>query len=320
MTPIKAEIPKPIRFLVLLAGVMAVIISGCSKKSSTASGDNDSVITCDLDTIQQVVENADTLPISAAPVSNSPKDLIDFINESPDREKYEEGIIPNIIGESSKYAYKLLTNQYDRFIVVDKSRMKVILFDKYGRMEKTYGMACAKNYGTKHKKADSRTPEGFFSVEGIYDSTEWLFTDDDGVTSKKKGQFGPRFIRIKIPGTSQIGIHGTCAPWSIGSRASHGCIRIKNENILELVELVEPGMPVIIVPGRKDMEQNLLDGEEIAWIPTTKTSKKPSIKTLEELEELNNPKDSVPVTVPDSIFVEPTIPVEEPDSISVSIE
>ena len=68
-------------------------------------------------------------------------------------------------------------------------------------------MACAKNYGTKHKKADSRTPEGFFEVEGIYNSTDWLYTDDDGVTSKKKGQFGPRFIRLKIPVTSQIGIH-----------------------------------------------------------------------------------------------------------------
>ena len=42
------------------------------------------------------------------------------------------------------------------------------------------------NFGTKHEKGDSRTPEGLFSVEGIYDSTDWLFTDDDGVTSKKK--------------------------------------------------------------------------------------------------------------------------------------
>ena len=216
--------------------------------------------------------------------SNTPEEMERFMKESDDSDKYSEGIIPDILKESADYAYRLLKNEHNGFIVVDKSRMKVILFDKYGRMEKTYGMACAKNYGTKHKKGDSCTPEGFFSVEGTYDSTDWLFTDDDGVTSEKKGQFGPRFIRLSIPGTSQIGIHGTCAPWSIGNRSSHGCIRIKNENILELVELVEKGMPVIVVPGRKDMEQNMRENVEIAWIPTVKGAKRPIVKLHEEVK------------------------------------
>ena len=87
-----------------------------------------------------------------------------------------------------EYAEKLVNNTHDGFIIVDKSRMKVVLFDKYGREKLSYGMACAKNYGTKHKKADSRTPEGYFTASGIYDSTEWLFTDDNGKTSPKNGQ------------------------------------------------------------------------------------------------------------------------------------
>ena len=129
-------------------------------------------------------------------------------------------------------------------------------------------MACAKNYGSKHQKADSRTPEGFFSAQGVYDSTDWLFTDDNGVTSKKRGQFGPRFIRLRTPVTSQIGIHGTCAPWSIGARCSHGCIRITNEQIMELVEYVEVGMPIIVSPGLKDTKVNMAEGYDIPWIST----------------------------------------------------
>lgn len=198
----------------------------------------------------------------------TPSEAIEFMQNSGNWESYSEGILPQMADDCLKYAQKLLNSPYDRFIVVDKHRMRVILFDKYGREEKSYKMACAKNYGSKHQKADSRTPEGFFSAQGVYDSTDWLFTDDNGVTSKKKGQFGPRFIRLKTPVTSQIGIHGTCAPWSIGARCSHGCIRIKNEQILELIEYVEVGMPIIVSPSLKDTKVNMAEGYDIPWIST----------------------------------------------------
>ena len=193
----------------------------------------------------------------------------EYLDTCADASKYALGIMPVIAEDAPEYAEKLIGNQHERFIVVDKASMNVLLYDKYGRLEKEYGMACAKNYGTKHKKADSRTPEGFFTVEGRYNSTEWLFTDDNGVQSKKKGQFGPRFIRLKIPNTTQIGIHGTCAPWSIGHRSSHGCIRILNENILELVDLVEPGVPVIVLPGKRDRQVNREEGYDIPYFPTS---------------------------------------------------
>lgn len=256
------------------------------------------------------IEDSDTLPeINTAqmitPISEDPDDLMEFMRASENWEAYKTGILPLMIEKSPEYTKKLLNNIYSGFIAVDKSRMKVILFDKFGNLQKSYGMACAKNYGTKHEKGDSRTPEGFFSVEGIYDSTDWLFTDDNGVTSKKKGQFGPRFIRLRIPGTSQIGIHGTCAPWSIGARASHGCIRITNENILELVDLVEIGMPVIVIPGRKDIEQNIIEGYDIPWIPTSATAKEPKIK---------QDKTVVPEILPDSVPLKDTLPEQVIDT------
>jgi len=99
-------------------------------------------------------------------------------------------------------------------------------------------------------------------------STDWLYTDDEGNTSDVKGQFGPRFIRIKSPITSQIGIHGTGSPWSIGKRVSHGCIRITNENILELVKYASVGMPIIVVPGITDRKVNSQEGYNIPYITT----------------------------------------------------
>lgn len=195
-------------------------------------------------------------------------DALAFMKESGHWERYERGILPQMAVDVLGYAEKLLNNKHDGFIVVDKSRMKVIKFNRYGEEVESFGMACAKNYGTKHKRRDSRTPEGFFSVKKVHNSTDWHFIDDDGVKSEKTGEFGPRFIRLNIPVTSQIGIHGTCAPWSIGGRRSHGCIRIKNENIMKLVEMVDSGMPVIITPGRKDMAVNIEEGYDIPSIST----------------------------------------------------
>lgn len=206
----------------------------------------------------------------------SSADALKFMQDSGHWDNYQSGILPRMAEENLEYCQKLLNNEFDYFIVVDKAVMKVILYSKYGNVVKEYGMACAKNYGTKHKKGDSRTIEGFFTAEGIYDSTNWLFTNDAGYTSPARGQFGPRFIRLKSPVTSQIGIHGTASPGSIGRRVSHGCIRIKNENILELVKYAKKGMPIIVSPGPKDMAVNKAEGYNIPAITTGATKIEPS--------------------------------------------
>ncbi len=210
-------------------------------------------------------------------VAYSSNEAIELMNSLPDAELYRQGILPKMSQECLKYAMRLLNEAHNGFLIVDKDAMKVVLYDRYGREQLRYGIACGKGYGTKHGKGDSRTPEGFFSVQGIYDSTDWLFRDDNGKVSKVKGQFGPRFIRLSIPGTSQIGIHGTCAPWSIGARCSHGCIRVKNENIMELVQHVTPGMPVIVSPSRKDERVNIREGYDIPWVSVHHTTGRKSI-------------------------------------------
>ncbi len=196
----------------------------------------------------------------------SAEDAIAFMENSGHWDKYSQGILPQMTGESLKYAQKLINSPYERFIVVDKERMLVILYDKYGRVEKEYKMACAKNYGTKQGEWDSRTPEGFFSAQGVYDSTDWLFKDKDGKVSQKRGQYGPRFIRLK--NGKGVGIHGTCSPGALGRRVSHGCIRIHNDNILELVEYVEKGMPIIVSPSKRDARVNKNAGIEVDKIST----------------------------------------------------
>ena len=253
--------------------------------------------------------------------SKNSGELINYMDTCRDSSKYSQGILLRMAEDSPEYTCRLLNSDFSHFIIVDKEAMELALFDKFGREELRYGIACSKNYGDKAKKGDSRTPEGFFSAEGIYDSTDWLFTDDNGVTSKKKGQFGPRFIRLLIPGTSQIGIHGTCAPWSIGHRTSHGCIRVTNENILELIKHVTIGMPVIISPSDRDQMVNEQEGRFIAQVtinPHRKKINKDRKTEINAFEPTYSPTDSITEVIN---IEEPNtnqeIPLESPEAPSM---
>ena len=45
----------------------------------------------------------------------------------------------------------------------------------------------------------------------------------------------------------QYAIHGTNKPASIGTFASYGCIRMYNQDILDLFDMVSVGTPVVVV-------------------------------------------------------------------------
>jgi lipoprotein-anchoring transpeptidase ErfK/SrfK len=46
---------------------------------------------------------------------------------------------------------------------------------------------------------------------------------------------------------SYFRIHGTNEPMTIGSAASSGCIRMFNQDIIDLYNRVSPGAPVVVL-------------------------------------------------------------------------
>lgn len=294
--------------------VVMQLLSSCGGKSV------DKILHSDISDAD-TINNFDVPPQPEQPdmisVPNNTEGMLQWMRESDNNLEYSEGILMDMARDVPEYAYKLLNSNAEGFLIVDKATMKIYRYDKYGRVVENFGMACSKNYGSKHKRRDNRTPEGFFEIEGKYDSTEWLYTDDDGNTSEVKGQFGPRFLRLKTSVTSQIGIHGTCAPWSIGGRRSHGCIRVKNENILHLDSIVQKGWPVIVSPGKRDMAVNIEEGYSIpsvAVVPGQRPvtpGKWKSIDNMNASIEDNNQRDT-DISHTDSIS---TSNIEMKDSI-----
>jgi L,D-transpeptidase catalytic domain len=77
---------------------------------------------------------------------------------------------------------------------------------------------------------------------------QWRFTPNDPF-------FGPFALETSAysrlsdwPGGGIVGIHGTSQPGLIGQAVSHGCIRMRNEDVVRLRRLAAVGTPVDIVP------------------------------------------------------------------------
>lgn len=130
-------------------------------------------------------------------------------------------------------------------IIVSKKQFKLIVLNS--ELDTVFCCKCATglNSGNKQYAGDKRTPEGRFLISSIEDSRHWVHDFHDGA-GVRKNAYGPFFIRLRTPGWSGIGIHGTCFPESIGTRCSDGCIRLNNDDVADLISYIKVGTEVII--------------------------------------------------------------------------
>ena len=63
----------------------------------------------------------------------------------------------------------------------------------------------------------------------------------------KGGPANPLGARALYLGSTLYRIHGTNQPWTIGAAVSSGCIRMRNEDVIELYERVGVGTRVVVI-------------------------------------------------------------------------
>lgn len=134
-------------------------------------------------------------------------------------------------------------------IRIDKGDYQLYLLQD-GKMLKSYPIAVGKNAGQKEKRGDNKTPTGVFPVDEVLDASYWTHDFGDG-KGEIEGAYGPYFISLDTYAMSGgawdgIGIHGTHDPDSIGTMVSEGCIRMHNEDLLDLYQYIKVGMSVAI--------------------------------------------------------------------------
>lgn len=98
-------------------------------------------------------------------------------------------------------------------------------------------------------KSGWETPLGTWQVNNMQKDPAWEhpFTGEI-VPPGPDNPLGERWIGFWTNGRSFIGFHGTPTRESVGRAASHGCVRMFNEDIRELYNIVELGTPVRVQP------------------------------------------------------------------------
>ena len=92
------------------------------------------------------------------------------------------------------------------------------------------------------------TPEGHFTFVSKAVNPRW---GGGGYASPIAGgapnnPLGKRWMGLSKGGGGQYGVHGNVSPYSIGTNASHGCVRMINSDVEELYEYIKIGTPVWI--------------------------------------------------------------------------
>ena len=149
---------------------------------------------------------------------------------------------PEVTLPTQPVAPAVMPGDLGKTITVDLSTNTLRLYDGL-KVEKTYPVATAR-YGFS-------TPVGNWKVVAKLDAPAWYNPAPTGwgagmplyIPPGPGNPLGLRALGLNSPG---IYIHGTPESWSIGTYASHGCIRMLESDAITLFSLVPMGTSVII--------------------------------------------------------------------------
>ena len=156
--------------------------------------------------------------------------------EEPAPPPLEEQVLP-----PEKLPPGVSANSLDAWLQVNLSKRQVKLYQ---------GSYFIKSYPIAVGRSGWETPKGNFQVQQMVENPNWvhpltnrLYLNDD-----RNNPLGPYWIGFWTDGTNWVGFHGTPDPKSVGRAASHGCIRMFNEDISELFYQVSSGTIVVVKP------------------------------------------------------------------------
>jgi lipoprotein-anchoring transpeptidase ErfK/SrfK len=135
-----------------------------------------------------------------------------------------------------------LARVYGTVITIDRRNFTLRLF-KHLRIARRYGIAVG--------QAGLETPPGRYRIRNKQVNPAWHVPN-----SAWAGSLAGQTIPGGVPGNplkarwlgiaNGVGIHGTAEDWSIGTAASHGCIRMHVSDVVALYPRVPVGTPVLI--------------------------------------------------------------------------
>ena len=135
-----------------------------------------------------------------------------------------------------------VASQYPSYLIVDRSNFTLSLYENL-KLAKTYTVAIG--------AAGFDTPVGEYSIQNMAVDPAWNVPDSDwagdlaGTVVPGGSPENP--LKARWMGIFDgAGIHGTDDVASLGSAASHGCVRMAVPDVIELYDQVDVGTPIYI--------------------------------------------------------------------------
>jgi lipoprotein-anchoring transpeptidase ErfK/SrfK len=119
-------------------------------------------------------------------------------------------------------------------MVVDKS-LNTLTLQVNGEVVKVYVVGTGK---------EGSTPVGQFKIMNKIANPPWHHEGKVYPYGDAENILGTRWMGFDFKG---YGIHGTTQPDSVGSQSSAGCVRLRNEEVEELYQIVPVGTIVTVV-------------------------------------------------------------------------
>jgi lipoprotein-anchoring transpeptidase ErfK/SrfK len=117
---------------------------------------------------------------------------------------------------------------------VDKSQ-NLLFLKRNGEVVKTYVVSTGK---------DNSTPIGTFKIVNKLENPTWYKAGAVIPPDSPDNILGSRWLGFDLKG---YGIHGTTEPNNLGEQVTLGCVRMKNQEVEELFDIVPLGTEVIII-------------------------------------------------------------------------
>ncbi|NEO33847.1 MAG: L,D-transpeptidase [Symploca sp. SIO3C6] len=128
----------------------------------------------------------------------------------------------------------------EQHLVISLNKRRVYVYqDK--KLQHSYPVAVG--------KAGWETPQGNYKVIDMQPEPVWEHPwTGEIILPGPNNPLGARWIGFWTDGVNLIGFHGTPNEKLVGRAVSHGCIRMRNQDILALYAQVNIGTPVTVVP------------------------------------------------------------------------
>jgi lipoprotein-anchoring transpeptidase ErfK/SrfK len=152
--------------------------------------------------------------------------------------------------------------QSGQILKVIKSDFNILVDLSSRKLSLRAGDTVIKTHPITIGKDETPTPVGDFKVTDKLPNPVWYSTAPSGAklvipAGDPRNELGTRWIGFK----PAYGIHGTIDPESIGKAMSKGCVRMHNQDVEELYDLVTVGTPVKIVAGVTETRESASESQ-----------------------------------------------------------